>query len=373
MNSKKHIIYYLCLQATRQGQASYSHVHEIIKGLKKRGNAVTLFEPNYAKLQFVPGTFGRLKAFLVTQLRLICAPRCQVLYIRSHVAAFLVSWWAKFLGIPTIQEVNGPYEDLFLAWPWTRKFSRLIMYMFKRQYTWADSVIAVTPELVDWVKRESGNQNVYMVSNGANTDLFRPGIELSKNFSVPKKYAFFFGALATWQGIPDMLEAVRCPTWPEDVGLVIVGDGVEATNVKNAASNEKKILYLGRQPQRILPGLIGNSIAALSPQAGERGRTGLFPIKFFESLACGVPVIVTDYPGMGDFVRNHDCGMVVPPNSPTAIAEAVHQLAKNKDAARKMGARGRKAVESDHSWDKRAEQTLDVLHSIVKKIDGTVA
>jgi glycosyltransferase involved in cell wall biosynthesis len=170
-----------------------------------------------------------------------------------------------------------------------------------------------------------------------------------------------------------MLEAVSCSTWPDDIYLIIVGDGVEARKVKAAASTNEKIVYLGRQPQRALPGLIGGSIASLSVKVGKWETTGLLPLKLFETLACSIPIIVTDYPGMGDFVRTHDCGMVVPPNSPTAIAAAVHQLAKNKDAARKMGARGRKAVESDHSWDKRAEQTLDVLHSIVKKIDGTVA
>jgi glycosyltransferase involved in cell wall biosynthesis len=271
-----------------------------------------------------------------------------------------------------VQEVNGPYEDIFLAWPWTRRFSRIITFMFKTQYKWADAVIAVTPELVDWVRSESGNPNVHMVSNGANTDLFRPGRKASEKIYVPKKYAIFFGVLAPWQGVSDMLEAVRRPEWPEDVSLVIIGDGVEATNVKNAASINKKIVYLGRQPQRVLPGLIGSSVTALSPQAGERGTTGLFPIKFFESLACGVPVIVSNFPGMSYFVHQHNCGLVVPPNSPEAIAEAVRQLAQNEDIAREMGRHGRVAVEKDHSWDRRAEQTLSVLDSIAGKIAGIV-
>lgn len=40
---------YLCLQATREGQASYAHVHEIIKGLEHRGWEVQLFEPVYGQ------------------------------------------------------------------------------------------------------------------------------------------------------------------------------------------------------------------------------------------------------------------------------------------------------------------------------------
>jgi glycosyltransferase involved in cell wall biosynthesis len=317
----------------------------------------------------MPGILGRFKAFLVTQLRLFMAPRCQILYIRSHVAAFPASWWAKILGIPTVQEVNGPYEDLFLAWPWTRKFSRIITFIFKTQYKWANSVIAVTPELVDWVQAESGNQNVFMVSNGANIDLFRPGIKPSKNFPVTKTYVIFFGALAQWQGVTDMLEAAGCSIWPDNVNLVIVGDGVESEKVKAAASLNKKIVYLGRQPQHALPGLIVGAVASLSVKVGKWNATGLMPLKLFETLACGVPIIVTDFPGMADFVCKHDCGLVVPPNSPESIAEAVRQLAQNKDITREMGTRGRVAVEKGHSWDRRAEQTLSVLDSIAKRID----
>ena len=52
-----------------------------------------------------------------------------------------------------------------------------------------------------------------------------------------------------------------------------------------------------------------------------------------EALACGKPVIVTDYPGQADLVRSADCGIVIPPDDPEALAAAVAKLANSPATA----------------------------------------
>lgn len=363
---------YLCLQATREGQASYAHVHEIIKGLRRRGWHVELFEPSYAGSKKVAPPFRRLLEFLRVQTllwRRAREERVDALYIRWHFASYPTALWARWRGIPVVQEVNGPYEDLFIAWPWTRRLSWLFILLMRSQLRMADAVITVTPQLASWVQKEADHSRVYVVPNGANTELFRPGAELDPALQVPAyPYVIFFGALAPWQGIQTMLKALEHPAWPEPVHLMIVGDGVERASVEEVASQTKRLVYLGPQPYSRMPGLIANAIAGLSPQnnKGQRASTGLFPLKLFETLACGVPVIVTDFPGMADLVRENRCGLVIPSDDPASLAQAVDYLYKHPEERRAMGLRGRKLVESEHSWDHRAALTEYVLEEVAR-------
>lgn len=363
-------IAYLCLQATREGQASRSHVHEIIRGLRGRRCEVKLYEPDYVTTGSEPSAFGRLVEFVKVQWRLWRAKPSDVLYVRWHFGTWPMAMIAKWQGTPVIQEVNGPYNDLFVAWPWTRRLSWLFKAVMRLQLRRADAVIVVTPQLVDWVKKEAGHDRIHIVSNGANTQRFRPGLRRPRGVELPDSYVVFFGALARWQGVDVLLNAVAAEAWPREIGLVVVGDGVDAKKVRTAAARMKRIMYFGTRPQRQLAKIIANSRASLSPKVGDWNATGLFPLKLFESLACGVPVIVSDFPGMADLVREHQCGLVVPPEDANALANAVAQIANNLELAAEMGGRGRHAVETEHSWDKQAEKTLTVIKSIATSVSA---
>lgn len=364
---------YLCLQATREGQASYAHVREIIKGLKRRGWDVELFEPSYVKSQKAIGPFKRLMEFLRVQLllwRRARNKRIDALYIRWHFASYPTALLARWCDIPVVQEVNGPYEDLFIAWPWTRRLKWLFTFLMRSQLKMTDAIITVTPHLAEWAKKEAGHNRVHIVPNGANTELFCPGAKIDPSLPVFKyPYVIFFGALAPWQGIETMLKALDDGAWPEDVRLVIAGDGAERSQVEVVATRTERLVYLGQQPYSLLPGLIANALAGLSPQnnRGQRSATGLLPLKLFETLACGVPVIVTDFPGMADLVREYSCGLVIPPDDPKALAEAVRYLYEHPKIRAEMGRRGRESVEKKHSWDSRADDTHCILLQLSSK------
>jgi len=370
--SHKGRLAYLSLQATREGQASYAHVHEIIKGLKKRGWHVHLYEPSYAASAITPGPVRRAWEFAAVQLRLFTSVRPDVLYVRHHFASFPTVLLARLQGIPVVLEVNGLYEDLFIAWPFTKKLAKLFIYTMRSQLRWADLVVAVTPQLAEWARSE-GAKKVVVIPNGANTEKFRPEVKLDEDINLPSKYVIFFGALAPWQGIDTMLAAVENPRWPKDVKLVIVGDGAEREKVMVAASRSDRVCYLGPQPYDRMPGIVAGSLVALSPQ-NDRGRRsslgGLFPLKVFEALASGVPVIVSDFPGMADLVRDCGCGLVIPPENHHSLAEAVSFLHNNPSVREAMGMKGRELVSKEHSWDKRAEQTHLVLLSLKRARKG---
>ena len=166
-----------------------------------------------------------------------------------------------------------------------------------------------------------------------------------------------------------MLAAIKDPAWPQEVKLVIVGDGVEKPKVQSAAADFSLLCYLGPQPYLRMPGIVAGSLAALVPTTDPMGRSqkGLAPLKFFESLACGVPVVVSDFPGMADLVREHGCGLVIPPNAPKALAEAVNYLFRHPEERLHMGMNGQALVVREHSWDRRAGDTADLLKEILQE------
>ena len=362
---RKGVVYYLCLQATREGQASHAHVHEIIAGLRRRGWEVTLFEPGYAADDRRVGLFRRSWNFATMQIRLCTAGvRPDVLYVRSHQALLPALALAKIRGISIILEVNGTFEDISLAYPWTRLFWPLVVWIGRQCFHAADAIIAVTPPLCDWVKLQVGQKAMFVVPNGANIDLFRPDAPRHELLSGP--YVTFVGALSRWQGIETLLQAAMHPEWPKEVKLVIVGNGTERSKVEEAAARNPAVIYLGQKPYSAVPGIIAGGLAGLSPQTNSQGRAdyGLYPLKVFETLSCGVPVIVTDFSGQRDIIQAHDCGLVVPADDPLALARAVNSIYQQPERGREMGERGRCAVQSNFSWQHRADATEAVIEQV---------
>lgn len=365
-------IAYLCLQATREGQASHAHVHGIVNGLQELGWEVDLFQPDYADRAEDPGLWPRLREFARVQIDLVRSlNRYDVLYVRNHAVAFPTALVARHQGVPVVREINGTYRDIFTAWPWTASVAPVFRFSIRRQIQWSDALIAVTEGLGEWARDQGAEAPVRVIPNAADADHFRPDARTTRD--LPERYAIFFGALAPWQGIDTLLEAVRRPEWPGPVELVVAGEGALQQRVEAAAS-AGDIVYVGRVPYEEMPGVVAGSMASLSTQenVGGKGETGLSPLKVFESMACGVPVVVSDFPGQADLVRSVNCGIVVAPNDASSIARAVARLADHPEEARACGGRGRKAVEKRHSWRSRAGATDRVLRGCVRSTrDGT--
>jgi glycosyltransferase involved in cell wall biosynthesis len=356
---------YLAVESTRQGHAAYTHVHEIVGNLRRLDMDVDLFEPAAPSERRRRRPAARLFEQLRIQARLFARwHRYDAVYVRAHYTAFPTAVLARVTGRPVVQEVNGPFEDVFIAHPWTRSLRRLLSWLHRRQLAWADALITVTPALREWIARQTGRSDADVIPNGANVDLFSP--RRTTEQPLPGTFVVFFGALTAWQGIDTLLAAFERPEWPAGVHLVIVGDGTVHDVVAAAAARHERVHWLGRVPYADVGGIVARAQAGVVPKnaQGNRQETGLFPLKLFEIVSCGVPVIVTDFPGQADFVREQECGVVIPPESPVALAEAVRHLADSPALARVMGERGRAAITTAHSWAHRAEDTARVLRRI---------
>jgi glycosyltransferase involved in cell wall biosynthesis len=361
-------IAYLSLEAPREGQATFTHVKEIVDGLRRRGFWVEIHVPSYTGRERSPSALRRILEYTVLQARLIWHwADYDLIYVRAHFMAFPVAWFARWTRRPIVHEVNGAYVDVMIAHPWVRTFSIPLQWLQRSQFRSADALIAVTEQLEKWLRSEGCVNRIDVIPNGADPELFSP--QRRSTMALAAEYAVYFGGLTRWHGVEVILDAIQLPQWPADVGLVIIGDGQLRDLVGARAATDPRIHWLGRLKYEETGGVVASALAGLVVinSRGDRGRTGMFPLKLFETLASGIPAIVTDYPGQADLVRTHDCGMVIPPDDAAALASAVAQLANNRAQARAQGARGRALIVKGHSWDHRAAVTAEIIMRILDR------
>jgi glycosyltransferase involved in cell wall biosynthesis len=264
------------------------------------------------------------------------------------------------------QEINGIELDVIVSHPWLTPMRRFVRWLYRSQYRMSDQLFPVTKELAQWLAGELPDDRITVIANGANTDLFRP-IE-----RIGEPFVTFFGGLTSWHGVDLMLDALRHPNWPAGVQLLIIGAGVQQHLVQDAVQSGLPVRWLGYRPQEQIPELIAGAIAGLIPITNPRGRssTGVSPLKLYETLACGIPVIATDLPGQAEVVRAGDCGIVIPCDDAAALAAAVATCAADPDAARAMGRRGAAFVRAEHSWAARAKEIDRRLHAALRRPAG---
>lgn len=360
---------YLSLETPRPGQASQTHVAEIIASLAECGWAVELFATTKGGASVRSGFLGRILDYCQVQLAL--ARRIgefDAVFIRSHFMALPLAWWARRRGLPVVHEINGTPADIGVTYPALRPFGAVFAWLYRAQYRTAAHLIAVTGGLCQWAGEFSGHDRVSLVSNAANTELFKPEGPAG---DLPGRYVVFVGGLVAWHGIGTMLAALDDPSWPRDVRLVIVGDGIERRRIENAA-DAARLLWLGRQPYEAIPALLRGAIAALCVIEDQDGRSGsgVAPLKLFEAMACGVPVIASELPFQAGIVRQEAAGLVVPPASAPALAAAVRTLADDPARARTMGANGAAYVAREASWRHRGQDIDRILRSVVRAQNG---
>lgn len=369
-------IAYLCLEAPREGQASYVHVNEIIAGLERRGWKVDLWSPRNGDQWERPHLVWRVLGYFRLQTGLVAAlGSYDIIYVRAHPFAVVAALIACLRGIPVVQECNGTYGDMFVAHPAARKVSSWLIALQRWQYRSAKALIAVTPQLKSWLEEQVAprQSRIVVIANGANIDLFHPNaFAQHEPLDLPKRYVVFFGGLTRWHGVPEMIAALAAPGWPPDVSLVVVGDGPEAPALKERAMIDSKLVLLGRRPYAEVPEVVAGAIAGLVPISDPQGRSssaGMAPLKLYETLASGCPAVVSNLPGQSDLVRRHECGLCFEVGDAHGLAAAVARLAADPEAARAMGTRGRAAVVAEHSWDRRAEDTGILLHDVMASSD----
>jgi glycosyltransferase involved in cell wall biosynthesis len=170
------------------------------------------------------------------------------------------------------------------------------------------------------------------------------------------KRLLFLSRIHPKKGVDHLLEAweaVDSSGWT----LTIAGpaeDGKLADRVRQAAARDQSVEVIGAVDDRAKWDLYRSADLFVLPTLSEN-----FGIVIAEALAAGVPVITTKAAPWEE-LESHDCGCWIDPGAEPLVAALRDAMARSDAERQAMGARGRKLVEENYSWENVAEQMIEV-------------
>lgn len=268
--------------------------------------------------------------------------------------------------IPSLLEVNSPMVDhrgsvkavldaLMFVRPMRRYRERLARS--------ASALIAPIKEIVP----EFARTKTHTVTWGANVETFRPGRRSTTRragwgASAETCVILFSGSFRPWHGVETLRAAARLLKGREDLIFVLAG-GDHAS-----LATDFRGRFLGRVPYDEMPEVTASADISVAPYDRSRLRSlelGFFwsPLKIFEALASGVPVITLDIPPLHDIVRADQEGTFFKENDPEDLARVVASLADDRNRRLVMGQKARERAPR-FSWAAHAAQVESILKTI---------
>ena len=227
----------------------------------------------------------------------------------------------------------------------------------------ADLVLASAPSLAQ--RMRTLNENVLDAPNVADTALFaralEPGtVDAQLDVLTRPRIVFTGAVVATKLDVPLLVALARArPQWTFAlVGPVGVGD--PRTDV-SALAAESNVHLLGRRGYQELPAVLRGADAAMIPYARNELTDGIFPMKVYEYLAAGLPVVATELPSLAEVPE-------VSRASDAAGLVALLDDALAHDDPTRRAERSRAAAA--HSWDTRLAEIARAIAALdARRVD----
>ena len=125
-----------------------------------------------------------------------------------------------------------------------------------------------------------------------------------------------------------------------------------------------KVHYQGRLPRKRVVEILSESSVGVVLFGPEPNHFDVRSNRAFESMAAGLPILVSNFPNWRTFVEDNHCGIAVDPTDPASIAKGLEWLIHNPEEAQEMGRRGREAVLDRFSWEREEEKLLDLYRHL---------
>ena len=165
----------------------------------------------------------------------------------------------------------------------------------------------------------------------------------------------------TWKGVEVLVDAAR---GMQHVQFVIAG-GMDADvrALKVAAQGAPHVRIDGFQPPSRVSTYLAAADVGVVPNRSTPAISARYtsPLKVFEAMAVGLPLVVSDLPSLRD-VLTSDQARFVPAEDAAALAEALAELLGDADRRSAMS-RALLAAAPDNAWDARAARILDFLEA----------
>jgi len=202
-------------------------------------------------------------------------------------------------------------------------------------------------------------ERVSVVPHPVDTEFFRPdpGREETarKKYGLQDRYILFLGRLDPRKGISSLLQAVaqleRKPV------TVIGGDGPERDSLIELARSlgiGSSTRFLGPVPGPFVPGLLSGADCLVLPSVAE-----MSPLIIVEALACGLPVVAFDLPGLRGLVADGYTGYLLRPDV-SALSSALERIVQDDQARRRLSRNARESALKNHSSDVVVNRLLEI-------------
>lgn len=215
-----------------------------------------------------------------------------------------------------------------------------------------DAVVAATPHIACHFQDHC--KKIITVNNYPKLD----DIQFqSSPFKLRKAIACYAGGLDAMRGEQVMLRAMEGINGT----LVLAGDHPEtASSVRTDT-----VVYIGHIDRDAINRLYGQSVAGMVLYQPAANHYEAQPIKMFEFMAAGLPVIASNFPLWKEIIEGNCCGICVDPTHAKQVHDACVKLFNDRDTAQKMGINGRTAVEERYSWTLEEKKLIALYQQLL--------
>jgi len=184
-----------------------------------------------------------------------------------------------------------------------------------------------------------------------------------KPFDQRRNAIAYVGTLSRVRGLFQMLDAAKMASEKCSFEFVLGGNFAPGTLEQEVLTNYE-VTYLKWVNYNDLVALLADcKLGMILPNPVERYKTN-YPVKMFEYMAAGVPVLGSREGESAQFVREATCGVLVNPLDTQEIANAIVDLLGNPSQAEQMGMNGRKAVMEKLNWENESQVLLALYQKL---------
>ena len=175
-------------------------------------------------------------------------------------------------------------------------------------------------------------------------------LEVDTSWSTKKREVCYIGVITAKRGIKELVQAFEYTK--QSVHLNLVGRFAEVDTAQEVKKMEgfsqvKEHGFLNRKG--VGKTLSDSMVGLVNLHPVPTYKVGL-PIKMFEYMSAGLPMIVSDFPLWKEMLGDKNCCVFVDPLDPKEIATAIDFFMKHPKKAEEMGANGRRLVEEKYNW-----------------------
>ena len=276
---------------------------------------------------------------------------------------------AHSLGLPAVLEVNSParpYPGSLRDALDRLSLVRPVDRWRQRQLDWSRAIYTTSLHLVPPERHD----RTTVIVNGVDVERFRPGEPVPETGPLRCVYVSSF---RSWHGAEDLVAALAgCVGRGVNIHATFIGRGPQWDAAREAADSAnlgERIEFTGAVPHEQVPRYLAAAHVGVAPFAPERFSAlelGWFwsPIKIFEYLAAGLPVVTADIPELRELLPS-EVANFYQAGEALGLAEALMELEQDRQAVRTMGASARALAEAKYTWDHQAAEVERVLEAAV--------